>query len=101
MFEDTHPHLFNIAGTKDSGRDNTLGVLSRAKRPRLYRAPLSKHHSSQAVEVVRRFRCTVSCEVLRSGDENDHGLRESSGNQIRVWKSTGVDRQIEAVFDDR
>ena len=24
MFKDTHPHLFNIAGAKDSGRDNSL-----------------------------------------------------------------------------
>ena len=36
MFEDTHPHLFDIAGTKDSCRDNPLRVLSRAKAPRLY-----------------------------------------------------------------
>jgi hypothetical protein len=35
MFKDTHPHLFNIAGSKDSLGDNTLRVLSRAKAPRL------------------------------------------------------------------
>ncbi len=60
MFEDTHPHLFNIAGTKDSCGDNTLRVLSRAKAPRLYGAPLDKNDRSKAVEIVRRFRCAVS-----------------------------------------
>ena len=28
MFKDTHPHLFNIAGSKDSCGDNALHVLS-------------------------------------------------------------------------
>jgi hypothetical protein len=28
MFKDTHPHLFNIAGSKDSTGDNTLRVFS-------------------------------------------------------------------------
>src|SRR5258707_6130412 len=31
MFKDTHPHLFNIAGSKDSCGDNTLRDWSRAK----------------------------------------------------------------------
>src|ERR1700737_2145538 len=42
MFKDTHPHLFNIAGSKDSYGDNTLCVLARAKAPRLYRTPLDR-----------------------------------------------------------
>ena len=60
MLQDTHPKLFNIAGTKDSGGDNTLRVLSRAKAPRLYRTSLNKNYGSKAVEIVRRFRCAVS-----------------------------------------
>jgi hypothetical protein len=36
MFKDTHPHLFNIAGSKDSRRDNALRVFPRAKAPRLH-----------------------------------------------------------------
>src|SRR5882762_8291761 len=86
MFKDTHPHLLNIAGPKDSCGDNTLRVSPRAKAPRLHGAPLDQNDRSKAVEIVRRFRCAVSCEVLRSGDENDHRLRESSRNQIGVWK---------------
>jgi hypothetical protein len=30
MFKDTHPHLFNIAGSKEPCRDNTLRAFSRA-----------------------------------------------------------------------
>ena len=85
MFKDTHPHLFNIAGSKNSCGDNTLRALSRAKAPRLYGAPLDKSDRSKAVEILRRFRCAVSCEVLRSGDQNDHRLRESSRNQSGIW----------------
>jgi hypothetical protein len=59
MFKDTHPHLFNVAGTKDSYGDNTPRVLSGAKAPRLYGTPLDKNHRSKAVEIVRRFRSTV------------------------------------------
>src|SRR5229473_5039758 len=60
MFKDTHPHLFNIAGSKDSCGDNTLRVLPGAKGPWLYRTPLDKNDTSKAVEIVRRFRCAVS-----------------------------------------
>src|ERR1700694_5314283 len=74
MFKDTHPHLFNIAGSKDSCGDNTLRVLSRAKAPRLYGTSLDKNDRSKAIEILRRFRCTVACEVLRSCDENGHRL---------------------------
>ena len=88
MFKDTHPHLFNIAGSKDSCGDNTRRVLSRAKAPRLYGTSLDKNDRTKAVEIVRRFWCTVACEVLRSRDENGHRLRESSRNQSGVWKIT-------------
>jgi len=88
MFKDAHPQLFNIAGSKDSCGDNTLRVLSRAKAPRLCRAPLDKNDRSKAVEIIWRFRRTVACEVLRSGDENGHRLRESTRNQSGVWKVT-------------
>src|SRR6266478_9611415 len=49
MFKDTHPHLFNIAGSKDSRGDNTLGISPRAKAPRLCGAPLDKNDRSKAV----------------------------------------------------
>ena len=81
MFKDTHPHLFNIAGSKDSYGDNTLCVLSGTKAPRLYGASLDKNHSSKAVEIVRRFRRPISRQVLSSGYENDRRLRESSRHQ--------------------
>ena len=60
MFQDTHAHLFNIAGSKDSCGDNTRRVLSRAKAPRLYGASLDEHDRSKMVEVFRRSRCTMS-----------------------------------------
>jgi hypothetical protein len=53
MFKDTHPHLFNIAGSKDSRGDNTRRVLSRAKAPRLYGAPLDKDDRSKVLEFFR------------------------------------------------
>src|SRR5882724_4407612 len=101
MFQHTHTHLFNIAGAKDSSGYNALCVLSGAKAPWLYGAPLDKNDRPKAVEIVRRFRCTVTREILRGSDENGHRLRESSRDQSGIWKITGVDRQIEAVFDDR
>jgi len=86
MFKDSHPQLFNIAGSKEPCRDNTLRAFSRAKAPRLCGAPLDKNDCLKAVEIIRRFRRAVSREVLRSGDENQYRLRELSGNQCRVWK---------------
>src|SRR5258707_14535261 len=71
MFKDAHPHLFDIAGSKDSRGDNTLRVSSRAEAPRLYRAPFDENDGSKAVEIVRRCRRALSGEVLRSGDEDD------------------------------
>ena len=49
MFKDTHPHLFDIARAKDSCGGNTLRVLSRAKTPWLYGAPLDKNDGSKAI----------------------------------------------------
>jgi hypothetical protein len=66
MLENTHPHLFNVAGSKDTCGDNTLRVSSRAKAPRLYGAALDKNDRSKALEFFRRFWRTVACEVLRS-----------------------------------
>ena len=60
MFEDTHPHLFNIAGSKDSRGNDTPRVLSGAKAPRLYGAPLNKNDRSKALEIIRRIRCAIS-----------------------------------------
>src|SRR6266436_6303465 len=57
MFEDTHPHLFDIAGPKDTCGDNTLGFLSRAKAPRLHGTPLDENDRSKAPEIVRRLGC--------------------------------------------
>jgi len=59
MFKDTHPHLFNIAGPKDSCGDNTLCVLSGAKAPGLYGAALDKHDRPKAIQFFRRCRCAV------------------------------------------
>ena len=56
MCKDSHSHLFNIAGSKDSCGDDTLRVLSRSKAPRLYGSPLHKNDGSKAVEILRRFR---------------------------------------------
>ena len=88
MFQDPHPHLFDIAGSKDSLGDDKLRVLSRAKAPRLYGSPLDKNDTLKAAEIIRRFRRTVACDVLGSADEDDQRLRESSRNQRRVWKIT-------------
>src|SRR5258708_5261677 len=101
MFKDTHAHLFNIAGSKDSCGDNSLRVWSRAKAPRLCGAPLDKNYGPKAVQIVRRFGRAIAREVLRSGDENGHGLRESSRDQSGIWKIARVNGQIEAVLDDR
>ena len=88
MFKDTHPHLFNVAGSKDSCGDNTLRVSSGAKAPWPYGATLDKHDRSKAIEFLRRFRCAEPCEVLGSGDENGRRLREPSSNQSGIWKIT-------------
>jgi hypothetical protein len=53
MFKDTHPHLFNVAGSKDSCGDNTLRVSSGAKAPWPYGATLDKHDRSKAIPVRR------------------------------------------------
>jgi len=101
MFKDTHPHLFYIAGPKDSRRDNAFGALPGAEDPRLRNASLGEDNRSMAREVFRRLRRTVVCEVLRSGDENDHRLGEPSRNQTGVWQIPRMDGEIVSVLDDR
>jgi hypothetical protein len=59
MFENAHPHLLDIAGTKDSSGYNALRVLSEAKAPRLCGASLDKNDRSKTVEIVWRFRRAV------------------------------------------
>jgi hypothetical protein len=53
VLENAHPHLFNIAGTKDSCGGNTVGGFARAKGPRLYRAALDKNNRLKTFEIVR------------------------------------------------
>jgi hypothetical protein len=53
MFKDTHPHLFDIVGSKDSCGDNTLYILSGAKAPRLYGTSLDKDDGSKAAKILR------------------------------------------------
>jgi len=72
-----HAHLFRYHWFERLPWDNTLGVPPGAKAPRLYGATLDKNDRSKVVEIVRRLRRTVACEVLRSGDENGRRLRES------------------------
>src|ERR1700676_4923881 len=70
MLKDTRPHLFQIAGSKHTCGDNTLHLLSGPEAPRLDGISLNKNDRSKALKILRRFRCTVACEILRSGDEN-------------------------------
>jgi hypothetical protein len=56
MLEDTHSHLFDIAGSKDSCGDNTLRVLPRPKTPRLYGTSLDKNYGRKVVEIFWRLR---------------------------------------------
>jgi hypothetical protein len=48
--------------------------------------PRLTNTTDRKIEFFRRFPCTVTREVWRSGDENDHRLRESSRNQSGVGK---------------
>src|ERR1700682_1577450 len=59
MFKDTHPHLFNIAGSKHSCGNDTLRIPCGAEAPRLDRTALDENDGSKAVEIVRRFRCAM------------------------------------------
>jgi hypothetical protein len=86
MLENTHPHLFDIAGSKDSFGDDSLCVRSDSKTPRLGGPPFNKNDRSKAMEIVGRFRSAVARDVLRSGDENGHRLREPSRDQSGVWE---------------
>jgi len=49
MFEDAHPHLFDIAGSEHPFGDHTLCFWSDAKGPRLHGTPLDKDHCLKAV----------------------------------------------------
>jgi len=60
MFKDTHPHLLEIAGSKDAFGDHPLRVWSDSKAPRLHGPPLDENDRSKAPEIVRRFGCAVS-----------------------------------------
>ena len=70
MLKDTRPHLFHIAGSKHTRGDNTLHLLSGPKAPGLDGISLNTNDRSKALKILRRFRDTVACEILRSGDEN-------------------------------
>ena len=100
MFKHTLPHLFEIAGPKNSAGDNALGVRPGSKAPRLHRTSFYQGDRLEAIKIIRRLRRAVACEVLRSGDKNGHRLRESFRYQSGVRKIPVVDRQIEAVLDD-
>ena len=53
MLKDTHPHLFDIVGSKDSCGDNTFRISSRAKAPQLYGTSLHKDDGSKAAKILR------------------------------------------------
>src|SRR5882762_9292893 len=86
MLENTHPHLFNIAGSKHSFWDDSLRARSDSKAPRPGRSPFNKNDRSKVIKIVRRFRSTAARDVLGSSDENGHRLRESSRDQSGVWE---------------
>jgi len=60
MFKDTHSHLLDIAGSKDSFGDNTLRVGSDAKAPRLHGTSLDKDDRLKALKILWRFRRAMS-----------------------------------------
>src|SRR5580704_17599945 len=53
MFKDTHPHLFDIAGPKDSRWDHALCALSRPDTPWLREATLDKNDCWKAAQIFR------------------------------------------------
>jgi len=53
MFKDTHPHLFDIAGPKDTCGDNALCVLSGPDTPRLGGPTLDKNNRWKTAEILR------------------------------------------------
>src|SRR5437899_8111519 len=65
MFKDTHPHLFNITGSKDSCGDDTRRVPSIAKAPRLSGAQLDKDDRSKMHDLYMGFRSNQNNEVMR------------------------------------
>src|SRR6476659_3763032 len=100
MFKDSHSHLFDIAGSKDSCGNNSPCALSGPDDPRLYGPTRDKNNRSKAEEIFWCFRRAVSREVLRSGDENDCRLGEFPGDEVGVREITRMDGQIEAVFNN-
>jgi hypothetical protein len=51
MFEDAHPHLFDIAGPKNSRGDDALGAFSGPDTPRLGGPTLDKNNCWKAAEI--------------------------------------------------
>ena len=49
MFENTHPHLFNIAGTKDSCGGNTLRRLAQSQRSTAVQSPARQKQQTENV----------------------------------------------------
>jgi len=60
MFKDTHPHLFEIARSKDSFGDHALRVWSDSKAPRLHGTSLDEDDRLKPVKILRRFRRAMS-----------------------------------------
>ena len=85
MFEDTHPHLFNIAGTKDSSGDNALPVLSRTKVPLLHGPSLDEDNRSKAFEIVRRFRFRAGAFRVTGGSRRATVGRATRGFTERAF----------------
>ena len=100
MFEDAHSHLLDVAGSKDPGGEDALCVWSEAEGPRLDGAALDEDDRWKAFQVFRHLRRAVTREVLGCGDENDHRLGEAARDEGGVGEVTGVDSEIEAVFND-
>ena len=53
MFQNSHPHLFDIAGSEDSRGDNSLCVLSGPDTPWLCGPTLDKDNRWKAAEIFR------------------------------------------------
>ena len=101
MFEDTHSHPSDIAGSKDSCGDNTLRVSPSPKTPRLYRISLDKNYGRKVVEILPAI---AGRHVVRGTEEWRRELlssAQSSRNESGVREITGVDRQVETICNDR
>jgi hypothetical protein len=87
MLNDAHPHLLDVPGPKGSCRTDALFSAARHETPWLCRTLLDKNDGWEAANILRRFRRTVTCDVLRSRNENDHCLPQFSRNQRRVARA--------------